>query len=158
MAMKLKIQHLMDATLVISQIIREERPLPQKGKYRLARMHPKLNAEFLIINAQRDEAIKKYDYHIQVPNPKYNPEIPLAETLKNNVTELQPKTIPSEQFYVPPDKLEEFEKFWLEIAEQDITVEVEPIPLSQLCFSETSDMNGSISAHEFIVLGDLVTE
>lgn len=154
MAMKLKIQHLMDATMVISAIIREERPLPQKGKYRLARMHPKLNAEFMIVNANRDEMIKAYDFHIQVPNPKYNPE---ADT-DGSVVELQPKTIPSEQFYVPPDKLEEFEAHWREIAEQEIEVDIEPVPLDQLCFPDEKGVDGAISAHEMIVLGSLIAE
>lgn len=156
MTMKLKIQHLMDATLVISQIIREERPMPQKGKYRFARMHDKLNREFLIINARRDEMIKAYDHHPMVPNPAYNPEVS-AEDAANNVVTLEPKMIPSKEWSVPLDKLEEFTKAWMEIGEEEIEVDVQPIPLEQLCFADPN-ANGSINGHEFIVLGELVAE
>ena len=52
----------MDMTLLISQIIREGRQMPQKGKYRLARMHSKLMVEFTTINAQRDEMIPEVQH------------------------------------------------------------------------------------------------
>lgn len=159
MSMKLKVQHLMDATLVISEIIRDNRPMPQKGKYRLARMHPKLNAEFLVINAKRDEMIKAYDHHPMVPNPANNmsDEAREFEASQGNVSQLVPKTIPSAQWSVPEDKLAEFQKLWEEVAEEEIEVDVEPIPLAQLCFDDPN-IDGSITGHEFIVLGDLVKE
>lgn len=152
MTMNLKVQHLMDATLVISQIIREQRPLPQKGNYRLARLHEKLNREFLIINAKRDEMIKVYDFHPMVPNPKYNPE-----AADGDVVKLEPKMIQSAEWSVPEDKLAEFQEKWKEIAEEEIEVDVQPVPLDQLCFAGP-DIEATISGHEFIVLGSLVTE
>jgi hypothetical protein len=158
--MKLKVQHLMDATLVISQIIREDRKLPQKGKYRLARMHPKLNKEFLIINAQRDEMIKAYNFHATIPNPaaaNMTDETRAEIAASGNVHQLVPKMIESPEFSVPADKIAEFMATWQEIADQEIEVDIEPLPLDQLCFpGDLAD--GSIAAHEFIVLGSLVVE
>lgn len=160
MAIKLKVQQLMDATIIISQIIRENRPLPQKGKYRLARMHPVLNKEFLIVDAQRNEMINAYNYHAPIPNPAYKVE---AETLavasgngESNVTPLVPKFIPSPEFSVPEDKLQEFLAAWNEIAQQELEVDVQPIPLEQLCLP--ANVDGSISGHELIVLGDIIAE
>lgn len=157
--MKLKVQHLMDATLILSQIIREDRKLPQKGKYRLARMHPVLNKEFMIINARRDEMIKAYDHHEMIPNPAgVIPDEIRAEIAANgNIHQLAPKMIEAAEFSVPKDKIAEFMAAWQEIADQEIEVDVTPLPLDQLCFP--GDLaEGSITAHEFIVLGDLVTE
>lgn len=159
MTMKLKVQHLMDATMVISTIIREDRSLPQKGKYRLARMHPKLNKEFLIINAQRDEMIKAYNFHAMVQNPAsvMPDEMRTAIAESGNIAKLPSKMIESPEFSVPEDKVAEFMAAWQEIADQEIEIEIEPIPLDQLCFpGDLAD--GSITAHEFIVLGDLVIE
>lgn len=159
MTMKLKVQHVMDATLAISEIIRDNRPMPQKGKYRLARMHPKLNAEFMPINARRDELIKAYDYHPMVPNPANNmsDEMREAQAAQGNVAQLVPKMIPSADFAVPADKINEFKAAWEEIANEEIEFDIEPIPLEQLCFADPN-IDGSISGHEFIVLGDLVKE
>ena len=157
--MKLKVQHLMDATLVISTIIREDRNLPQKGKYRLARMHPKLNKEFLLVNAQRDEMIKAYDHREMVPNPAgaIPDEVRADIAASGNIHQLAPKMIESPEWSVPADKIAEFMAAWQEIADQEIEVDVEPLPLDQLCFpGDLAD--GSIAAHEFIVLGGLVVE
>jgi hypothetical protein len=57
---------------------------------------------------------------------------------------------------VPADKMPEFTAAWAEIAAQEIEVDVQPIPLSQLDLGDGVD--GSIEANEFIVLGDLVSE
>lgn len=160
MTMKLKVQHLMDATLVISEIIRDNRPMPQKGKYRLARMHPKLNHEFLIVNARRDELIKAYDFHPMVPNPANTvpDEMRETEAALGNIAQLVPKMVPAlDQWAVPPEKFDEFKAAWEPITQEEIEVDVEPIPLAQLCF-EDPNVDGSISGHEFIVLGDLVKE
>ena len=160
MPMKLKVQHLMDATIVLSQIIREDRAMPQKGKYRLARMHPKLNAEFLIVNAKRDELIKAYNYHPMVPNPDashIDAGMREAMVTAGHLDKLPPKEIESAEFSVPDYKAEEFLAVWGEIANKEIEVDVEPIPLDHLCPGDDL-ADGSITAHDFIVLGDLVTE
>ena len=44
--MKLKVQTVLEATLLLTNIINQARPLPQRGKYRVARMHAKLATEY----------------------------------------------------------------------------------------------------------------
>lgn len=147
MPMKLKVQHLMDATLVVTNIIRENRPLPQKGTYRLARLHSKLDREFQIINERRNEMIKAYDHQPMVSNPAY----------VEGEHDPQLAMIKSDGWSVPDDKLAEFQAAWKEIGDQEIEVDVEPVPLEQLCFANP-DVEASITANEFITLGSLVTE
>ena len=143
--MKLTVQKVLDTTLTLTNIINRAPAMPIKGKYRLARMHAKLLPEFNLANAKRDELITAYGFHPmeQVPAP----------------TETEPLGIEvrtSDKFAVPPDKLAEFAAAWKEIAEEEIEVDVQPIPLAQLDLGD--DKNGSLEAHEIIVLGDLVTE
>ena len=133
--MKLKVQQIMDATLVVSRIIREDRPLPIRGKYLLARMHAKLLPEFTTIDTQRDGLITTYDHHPMTAGP-------------DGVLE------ESKEFSVPEDKMPEFTALWKEIADQEVDIDLTPIPLAAL------DLGGesSIEAHELIVLGDLISE
>ena len=141
--MKLKVQHVMDATLVISQIIRDRRQMPQKGKYRLARMHAKLLPEFTTINDQRDAMIKAYDFETKV-------------TVKDEAgVESEVSTNPP-SYSVPLDKMPEFTAAWKEIGDGEIDVDVEPIPLAYLDLGEGVD--GCVEASELITLGDLVRE
>ncbi len=135
--MKLKAQQVLDVTVIVAQIIRENRPLPQKGKYRLARLHDKLLPEFRTLNAQRDAMISAYGYHAETPVVDGPPVL-------------------SEQFSVPPDKLTEWQAAWKEIGDQDIEVDVEPVPLAHLELA--ANVDGSITGHELVLLGDLVTE
>ena len=135
--MKLKVQHVMDATLVISQIIREQRPMPLKGKYRLSRMHAKLLPEFTTINEQRDAMITAYGFH------------PTTKDADSN-------EVVSQEFAVPSDKMAEFTEAWKKIADEEIEIDIEPIPLAQLALGDATD--GCIEANELITLGDLVRE
>lgn len=139
--MKLKVQHVMDATLVISRIIREVRAMPQKGKYRLARMHAKLLPEFTLINAQRDEMITAYGHHPMVTE---------------NGEDGTSKQVESKEFSVPDDKMPEFLEAWKKVAEEEIELDIEPIPLAQLDLGDNFD--GNIEASELITLGELVKE
>ncbi len=138
--MKLTLQHVMDATLTLSQVIREQRPMTQKGKYRLARMHAKLLPEFNTINETRDGMIKAYDTH--ATNKSVDPATGI-------VIEIE-----TPEWKVPDDKLAEFNEAWKKIAAEEIEVDVEPIPLAYLDLGG----DGSIQANEFIALGDLVKE
>lgn len=142
--MKLKVQHVMDATLVVSQIIREARPMPQKGKYRLARMHAKLLPEFTTINDRRDAMIKEYDTLETEP---------VTDGATGEVSHV-PKA--NAQWMVPPDKMPEFNEAWKVVGDQEIDVDVEPLPLSQLDLGNGTD--GAIEARELITLGELVTD
>lgn len=135
--MKLKAQHVMDATLTISKIIRETRPMPQMGKFYLARMHAKLLPEFNIINAHRDERIKAYDHREMV-------------TLGDGTGE------PTGEFSVPLNKMPEFTAAWREFGDTEIEVDVTPIAIR--FFDTLNTENGSIEASELITLGELVTE
>ena len=121
-----------ERTLVISKIIREARPMPQKGKYLLARMHAKMLPEFNAVNDQRDKMIGAYDYH--------------------EVTD----GVASQAFSVPTDKMAEFNAAWKPIADAEIEVDVQPIPLSALDLGSMS--NGSIEANELLTLGELISE
>ncbi len=57
-------------------------------------------------------------------------------------------------FSVPNDKMPEFNEAWKKIGEEEIEVEVEPLPLEQFDFGDNSP--GVLSAGELAVLGDLV--
>ena len=102
--MRLKVQQVFEATQVLAAIINENRPLPTKGKYRVARMHAKLFPEFTTANDQRTAKIVSYDY-------------------KND----------AEQPAVPDEKMPEFVAWWNELAGEEIEVGIEPIPIDQLC-------------------------
>ena len=143
--MKLTVQKALDTTLTLTNIINRAPAMPIKGKYRLARMHAKLLPEFNLANAKRDELITAYGFHPMEQVPAPTAEEPDAIELR-----------PSDKFAVPPDKLTEFAAAWKEIAEEEIEVDVQPIPLAQLDLGDNK--NGSLEAHEIIVLGDLVTE
>lgn len=139
--MKLKVQNVMDATLILTRIINEQRAMPQKGKYRVARMHAKLLPEFKIIDARRDEMIQAYN----TPQTK-------TETLASGEVTITP----TDGWQVPADKMPEFTAAWKQIGDEEIDVDVQPIPLAQLSLSDSTD--GAIEANELITLGDLVSD
>jgi hypothetical protein len=161
MPMKLKVQHLMDATMVLKTIINEDRAMPQKGKYRIARMHDKLGKEFEIINKQHFDMIKAYGQHAMIPNPAaahITDDMREAMIASGHLDKVPPKMIEDTNNYqVPAEHLEEYTKQWNEIVNQEIEVDVQPLPLNQIAFPGDLE-DGSISAHEFIILGDLVVE
>lgn len=140
--MKLKVQHVADAALVVTNIINRAPPMPQRGKYLLARMHAKLIPEFKIIDARRDEMIKAYD------NPQVNEEL-LADGTKV-VTPV------AGQWQVPPDKMPEFIAAWKVVGDEEIDVDVQPIPIRAISLPDGSD--GAIEAHELITLGELIAD
>ena len=140
--MKLKVQHVMDSTLVLTKIINGQRALPQKGKYRIARMHAKLLPEFKVIDARRDEMIKAYGVR------QVKTEI---EPGTGNILETE-----TDGWQVPADKMPEFTEAWKQVGDEEIDLDVQPIPLSQLSLGD--DQEGAIEAHELIILGELVQE
>lgn len=139
--MKLTVRHLMDATLVVTQIINEKRPMPQKGKYRLARMHAKLLPEFNIANEQRDQLIKDYD------------TLQMEKSVNPDGSEIE---LPTDRYIVPLEKMPEFNEKWGAVLSQVIDVDVQAIPLAQLDLGDSVD--GGISAQELVTLGCLVTD
>ena len=163
MTMNIKVQHLMDATLMMSNIIRSNRRLPTKGKYLLGRMHAKLQPEFIRLDEERNALIKSYNHKADVPNPAYNPSLKDARdnlTAKGRIQEamkikVEPETIEADT--VPEDQIKDFESKWAPITKTEIEVDVTPIHIDDLCFPGDLE-DGEITAHEFIVLGDLITE
>ena len=141
--MKLTVQRVMDVLPFITAIINDGRKLPQKGAYRLARMYAKLLPEFEVANKQRNALIRAYDFPLMV-SPRASAEDPLGQGPK----------VPSGEFTVPLDKLEEFNAAWKEIGEQEIEVDIQPAPLEQ--FDLGPNFPASIEAHELAVLGELV--
>lgn len=141
--MKLKVQQVMDAALVLTKIINSQRALPQKGKYRIARLHSRLMPEYTVIDARRDEMIKAYN----------NPQMKTVTLPETGATVEVPV---DGQWQVPADKMPEFTAAWKAIGDEEIDVDVQPIPLS--CLSLGDSEEGAIEAHELITLGELVSD
>lgn len=135
--MKLKVGHVFEAMYVLTKVINENRRLPQKGAYRIARLHAKLLPEFQTISGRRDALITSYSY-------------------KAKTTDADGVEVEAPQFSVPPDKVEEFQAAWNDLAAEDIEVDVEAVPLAQLDLGDA--VAGCISAGEMITLGDLVAD
>lgn len=144
MPMKMTVQKAMDATLVISKIIRDARPMPQTGKFRLALMHAKLLPIFTAANTSRDALIMAYDHHEMIDGPHTETD-PLGEV-----------KVPSPEFSVPVDKMPDFIKAWTEFSKDEVEVDIQPIPLKYLDLGDMA--NGSIEAHELATLGGLISE
>lgn len=126
--MNLTAEQVRQATLVISQIIREARPMPQRGKFRLARLHMKLLPEFNTIETQRDALIKIHG-------------IPLVDPATGEIV--------PDKWEVPPANMADFTAAYQAVADEEIGLEVTPIPIGDL---------DNIEANELIALGELVAE
>lgn len=140
--MLLKVGHVFQAAPVITQIINSNRPLPSKGAYRFSRLYAKLKPEYDLIAARRNSMIEAYG-HKEILTAKD------VETGEDVQTEAQ-------NFSVPMEKMPEFNAAWAEVANEEIEVAVEPIPLSHLSAGE--DIPSAITAGEFVVLDGLVKE
>lgn len=125
--MKLTVQQVFDTTQVIGKLIDANRPMPQKGKYRLARLHAKLVPEWTTINDRRSSMIMAYGHMNDDGQPA-----------------------------VPEEKMTEFVEAWKEFAQDEIEVDVQPIPLECLDLGDSTD--GAVSALELLALGELVAE
>ena len=143
MTMKMTVGHVFQAAETVAAIINQNRPMPQKGSYRLARMFAKLKPEYDLIAARRDEMIEEYGHKAMVPGPK-TADDPLGQNL-----------VPAENFSVPPEDMPKFTKDWAEVANEEIDVNVEPMPLA---YFDRGDGTSVITAAELIFLDDLVTE
>lgn len=139
--MKLTAQNVYGATIVLANIMREQRTMPQRGKYLIARLHAKLLPEWKVLDARRDDMIKAYN------NPQTRSE-------KNPETGEDIQVTVEGEWQVPPDKMPEFTAAWEALGNEEIEVDVQPIPLLSLSLPDGSD--GAIEAHELATLGDLV--
>lgn len=143
--MKLKVQQIFDATQVLAALINEKRALPTKGVYRISRMHAKLFPEFTLINEQRSAKIASYDHTALVLGGAIVPET--DENLQNPLAQKQPA--------VPADKMPEFVAWWNEMAAVEIDVNIDPIPVGQLC---ADGQSAAITYAEFGALGELIRD
>lgn len=123
--MMMKVQQVFDAHHVLAAIVNANRPMPQKGAYRLARMKAKIDAEALPIIEKRDALLRQHAVSV----------------------EGQPNT-----YTVTP----KFTAAWQEIAEDEIEVAVEPVPLALLDLGDA--VPGAITVAELCALGELVAE
>lgn len=137
--MKLTLKRIMDATPVVANIINEKRAMPQRGKFRLARLHAKLYPEFVTGETQRLDMVKAYGYRVMLP-PEHEGGEP----------------VPADHFSVPPDKGEEFRAAWADLCTAEIDVDIEPVSVAEFDLGPSAD--GAIHAGELIALGELVTE
>lgn len=137
--MKLTLGRVMEATPVIANIINEKRAMPQRGKFRLARLYAKLLPEFTTGDAQRRDMIKAYGYRVLLP-PDHEGGEP----------------VPADHFSVPPDKAEEFRAAWADLQTAEIDVDIAPVSIAEFDLGPAAD--GAIHAGELLALGDLVTE
>jgi len=104
--MELRVGHVLDAYLVLRQLILERRPFPTSGAYRLARLHAVLEPEAILIEAKRAEIVKA-----------------LAGEEPN---------APNGQWQVPPEKMPDYKVQWTEMANQKIDVNCQAIQLRYL--------------------------
>lgn len=142
--MRLTGQRIFEATQALAAIINDKRPMPGKGAYRVTKMHKVLFAEFTTLNDERTAKIKAYGYQ----QPTVDGIVVSAETAATHADVVM-------QDAVPDDKMEEFVPWWKEIAAIDSDVNVEPIPIDQLC---APGADSSITFAEFAALGDLVAD
>jgi len=101
--MQLTINRVFETTITLATIMREKRPMPQIGKFRVARMHAKLLPEFNTANTQRDDLIAKY-----------------GAVREDGQTE------------VPAERMPDFTAEWNPIAESTIEVDIEPLRLADI--------------------------
>lgn len=142
--MLLKVGHVFQAAPVITQIINENRPLPQKGAYRIARLYAKLKPEYDLIVTRRNTMIEAYGHKEMVAGPD----------VEEGTRATDEQLVQAPNFSVPLDKMPEFLAAWAEVANEEIEVAVEQIPLAQLSLGD--DKPSVISAAELLVLDDLV--
>lgn len=126
--MKLTVRQVFEVTPLLATIIKENRPMPLKGAYRLSRMHAKLFAEFQPIGVKYDEIVAAHG--------EFNKD--------------------DGRWHVAQDKVAEFNAKWAEVADETIEVDVQPVPLALLDLGEL--VAGPITALELAKLGDLVTD
>lgn len=138
-------QQIFDATQTLAMIINDRRPMPGKGTYRVTKMHKALFAEFTTLNDARTAKIQTYGFKQPTLNGVLVEETP--ENISNPELVLQDA--------VPAVMMPEFLDWWKDIASVEADVNVEPIPIEQLC---TADGESSITFAEFTALGDLVSD
>lgn len=144
--MKLKVDQVFEAMVTLTQIIRDKRKLPLRGSYHLARLHAKLQPDFEVISAKRDEVIKSFGVHNKIRDPRIDPlEYPAAVPM-----------VDGPDFIVPPELQGEFVAKWKVIGDEEIEIDVQPVSLDSLDLGPT--IPGELTAIELCLLGELIKE
>lgn len=147
--MRLKAEHVYEAMLVISQIIRDQRPMPLRGKFLLARMHSQLLSDFNVIAMQHDDTVRVCGVRRKIPDPTFN-------GFKIDPMSQSVPMIDGPDFIILPECRAAWEVLWRPIADELIDVNVQPIPIGALSLGDGVD--GTIQANELSILGELITE
>lgn len=149
MTIKLTAERILIAVPIISTILRERRPMPQRGKLLFAKMHTALMPDWTKANEQRDELIKAYNFHPLIRRAA-NPTDGDEAFERGYVDE------PSVEFGVPPEMATDFADKWKILGEEEIEVDVKPIQLKSFDLGTGSD--GSVEGAEIIDMGELIVE
>ena len=131
--MKIAAKTVYEATPILAAVINQDRPMPQKGKYRIARLHAKLYPEWRLLEDRRESILAAYRVSTVVKN---------EDGSEGTLTA------------IPDDQLPTAEAEWLAILSTEIDLDVEPIPLAAVDLGDNT--NGSLSAQDLMSLGDLV--
>ena len=150
--LKIKVRTIFEATPILKLISDQRRPMSQAGKFRVARMHAVLLPEYLAIVKERDAIIEPYGYHPMIPKDLSMRAMAAAGMPVPEGTEM----IEAEYFAVPPDKIADWNEKWNEMADEEVEVNINPIPISML--SPAGAENGSIEISEIASLDELVTD
>lgn len=157
--MKVKAQTIFDALPVITAIIDQRRPMPQAGKYRLARMHAKLLPEWKVLNDQRNELVKTHGAPKKIHKPiEVGETIPLleGETAEEATKRRMGEMIDSDDFEVPAEKMPAFMADLEKVMVEEIDITVNAIPIGML--SPANADNGSVEAGEIALMGELIVD
>lgn len=136
--MKIKAGLVKQAFETLDTLIKERRPLPSKAKFRLTNLFTSLEQYARSIEMSRVDLVKKYGYEIFDAN-KF-----------------------STGWEVHTEKIGEYQREWLVIAEDEIEVICQPIPLSFLESPALVEQDGKmvdpITMQEFLALGVFIAE
>jgi len=150
MTVKLTADKLLTAMTTVSTILRERRPMPQRGKFAFAKLHTALMDPFNEWSGKRDELIAAYGHKEKLRRPAIAGQ-DSEEDVKRGYSERT-----STEFSVPEDKLKDFEEKWKILGEEEIELDVKPISVK--LFDLGTGTDGSVEGAEIIDMGALITE
>lgn len=129
--MKLTMGQMRSAYIAVMEIAKNGRDMPDKGKYRVARLAALLKGEFEASEKARGDLIKSY----------------------GRATE-------DGGALVPPEKMEDYGERWIALEGDEVDVNVRAIPFSQLfaASGEKEPPANPVSVGELIGLGPLVED
>ena len=120
------------AYIAVMAVANKEREMPDKGRYRMARLAALLKSEFEASEKARYDLIKSYG-----------------------------KATDDGGAMVPPEKMQDYGERWLELEAVEVEVAVRAIPLSQIFMpagEKDAPASNPVSVAELIGLGPLVED